>query len=87
MNSIIETKDLCKTFTMGSQELNILNNVNLTIDRGEFVSIMGPSGSGKSTLLYLLGGLDAQHLVQLPLMVKRYPTSMTKKKVNYVEKT
>ncbi len=59
MNSIIETKDLCKTFTMGSQELNILNNVNLTIDRGEFVSIMGPSGSGKSTLLYLLGGLDA----------------------------
>lgn len=59
MSVIIETKELCKSFTMGDQTLQILNNVNLEIKRGEFVSIMGPSGSGKSTLLYLLGGLDA----------------------------
>ncbi len=58
MQTIIETKGLCKTFKMGSEELQVLQDVNLTIDKGEFVSIMGPSGSGKSTLLYLLGGLD-----------------------------
>ncbi|AGK99476.1 ABC transporter ATP-binding protein [Clostridium pasteurianum] len=55
---IIEAKDLNKTYKLGTQEVEILKNINLTIERGEFVSIMGPSGSGKSTLLYLLGGLD-----------------------------
>ncbi|MFT8314307.1 MAG: ABC transporter ATP-binding protein [Clostridium sp.] len=55
---IIEAKDLNKTYKLGTQEVEILKNINLTIKAGEFVSIMGPSGSGKSTLLYLLGGLD-----------------------------
>lgn len=55
---IIEAKDLNKTYKLGTQEVEILKNINLTIKTGEFVSIMGPSGSGKSTLLYLLGGLD-----------------------------
>ena len=55
---IIEAKDLNKTYKLGTQDVEILKNINLTIKRGEFVSIMGPSGSGKSTLLYLLGGLD-----------------------------
>ena len=55
---VIEAKDICKTFTLGEVEVEVLNNINLTIDEGEFVSIMGPSGSGKSTLLYLIGGLD-----------------------------
>ena len=56
--SIIEAKDLVKTFKLGDMDVEVLKNINLTIKEGEFVSIMGPSGSGKSTLLYLLGGLD-----------------------------
>lgn len=58
MNNVIEVKDLNKIFVNGKQESHILKNINLTVNQGEFVSIMGPSGSGKSTLLYLLGGLD-----------------------------
>ncbi len=55
---IIEIANLCKSFTSGEAEIEVLNDINLTIESGEFVSIMGPSGSGKSTLLYLIGGLD-----------------------------
>jgi putative ABC transport system ATP-binding protein len=56
--SIIETVNLCKTFTLGTVPVEVLKDINLTINEGEFVSIMGPSGSGKSTLLYLMGSLD-----------------------------
>jgi len=55
---IIETHQLYKTFKLGTVSVEVLKDINLTIDEGEFVSIMGPSGSGKSTLLYLMGGLD-----------------------------
>ena len=55
---IIETKNLNKTFKMGDLDIEVLKDINLGIESGEFVSIMGPSGSGKSTLLYLIGGLD-----------------------------
>ena len=58
MPTMIETIHLSKTFTLGEVSIEVLNDINLTIQRGEFVSIMGPSGSGKSTLLYLMGGLD-----------------------------
>jgi putative ABC transport system ATP-binding protein len=54
----IETINLSKSYQMGNLNLEVLKNINLTFNKGEFVSIMGPSGSGKSTLLYLLGGLD-----------------------------
>lgn len=59
MQVIIETRGLNKTFKLGSLEVEVLKDINLSIASGEFVSIMGPSGSGKSTLLYLIGGLDS----------------------------
>jgi putative ABC transport system ATP-binding protein len=55
---VIETTNLYKSFKLGELEVEVLKDINLIIQKGEFVSIMGPSGSGKSTLLYLLGGLD-----------------------------
>lgn len=58
MSIAIEVNNLNKSFKLGKDSLDILKDINLTITKGEFVSIMGPSGCGKSTLLYLLGGLD-----------------------------
>ncbi|AFS79118.1 ABC transporter ATP-binding protein [Gottschalkia acidurici 9a] len=58
MKPVIEVLNVFKSFKLGNIDVEILKNINLTINKGEFVSIMGPSGSGKSTLLYLLGGLD-----------------------------
>lgn len=58
MDNVIEVKNVSKAFLMGSQEVEVLRNIDLTVGQGEFVSIMGPSGSGKSTLLYLIGGID-----------------------------
>lgn len=55
---LIETKNLSKIYTTGETEVRALDDVSLSISRGEFVSIVGSSGSGKSTLLHLLGGLD-----------------------------
>ncbi len=56
--NVIEVKDMNRSFENGKEIAHVLKDINLTIEEGEFVSIMGPSGSGKSTLLYLLGGLD-----------------------------
>lgn len=58
MQAMIEAVSLNKTYKLGSLDVEVLKDINLSIASGEFVSIMGPSGSGKSTLLYLIGGLD-----------------------------
>ena len=58
MEKVIITSDVEKKYQSGEVEVTALKDVSITINSGEFVSIMGPSGSGKSTLLYLLGGLD-----------------------------
>jgi len=57
MPAIIEAVDLHKTYHIGKIEVPALRGISFTVEKGEFVSVVGPSGSGKSTLFYLLGGL------------------------------
>ncbi len=57
-SSLIRVRGLDKTYQRGSEEIHVLQGLNLDVDAGDFVAFMGPSGSGKTTLLNLLGGLD-----------------------------
>ncbi len=55
---ILKTQGLCKSYTLGNETIPVLFDVDLSVARGEYISIMGPSGSGKSTLLNIIGCLD-----------------------------
>ena len=56
---IIKTEKLIKEYEVGNQKVKALNGIDLTVDKGEFISIMGPSGSGKTTLMNIIGCLDS----------------------------
>lgn len=59
METILNVKDLCKTYIVNKRQNNVLKNVSFTVSEGEMVAVMGPSGSGKSTLLYAVSGMDS----------------------------
>ena len=58
MTEVVKMQNICKSYYMGDEELKILHDVNLTVNSGEFLSILGPSGSGKSTMMNIIGCLD-----------------------------
>lgn len=58
MNAIVSLQNVTKRYTRGKQTVEVLHDINLSIEQGDFVALMGPSGSGKTTLLNLIGGLD-----------------------------
>lgn len=55
---IVKLTDICKDYQQGKEPVRVLKNINLTVERGEYIAIMGPSGSGKTTLMNIIGCLD-----------------------------
>lgn len=70
--AIIETKSVGKQYQMGSMRVQALSDIDFSVEKGEFVSVMGPSGSGKSTLLHILGGIDRPTSGDVILAGERY---------------
>ena len=58
MSAMVSLQNVIKTYTRGKQTVEVLHNLNLTVEHGDFVALMGPSGSGKTTVLNLIGGID-----------------------------
>ena len=68
-HALIECRSVCKDYDMGGEVIHALRDVSLTINRGEYVAVMGPSGSGKSTLMNLIGALDVPSRGDLMSMI------------------
>ena len=69
---ILKLTDICKDYIQGKEPVRVLKNINLTVERGDYLAIMGPSGSGKTTLMNIIGCLDvadagSYHLDNLPI--------------------
>ena len=73
-NIVLEAKNISKSFTDGKTTVEVIKDLSLQVQAGEFVSIVGSSGSGKSTLLHVLGGLDSPTAGQVFLNEKRFDT-------------
>src|SRR5215470_19372758 len=91
MTAFIEAVDLSKTYHVGKVEVPALRGISFSVQRGEFVSIVGPSGSGKSTLFYLLGGLtraDSGHVLidgtDFATLSDAERTRLRKRKIGFV---
>lgn len=80
---MIEMKNLTKTYTDGLTESTVVDDINLKIDKGEFVAIVGQSGSGKSKLLHLLGGLDTPTKGEIIVFGKNISLFKDKEKSKY----
>ncbi len=90
-NTLIETKNLCKSFIVDKTSNNVLKNINLTIYEGDFTIIMGSSGSGKSTLLYSLSTMDKPTSGEVILLGEEVTkksekeiAEMRKKKISFI---
>jgi putative ABC transport system ATP-binding protein len=91
MAAFIEAVELCKTYRVGKVEVPALRGISFSVQKGEFVSVVGPSGSGKSTLFYLLGGLtraDSGHVlidgVDFAKLSDSERTKVRKRKIGFV---
>src|SRR5437899_6453727 len=89
--AFIEARELRKTYHVGKIEVPALRGISFSVQRGEFVSVVGPSGSGKSTLFYLLGGLtraDSGHVIidgaDFAELSDAERTRMRKRKIGFV---
>lgn len=94
MDGLVKGKELWKTYKLDSTEVHALRGLDITVNEGEFVSIMGPSGSGKSTLLNMIGGLDIPTKGDLLIdgketsnMSEGELTSMRAEKIGYIFQT
>ena len=58
METLVNVRGVRKTFVRGNEKIEVLDGLDMSVAKGEFLALMGPSGSGKSTLLNLIGGLD-----------------------------
>ncbi len=91
MPAIIEAESVCKTYHVGKVDVPALRGISFSVERGEFVSIVGPSGSGKSTLFYIIGGLtraDSGRVIidgaDFARLADAERTAMRKKKIGFV---